>query len=341
MASLVRAACLTDYSEVASACGLNPSRMLLDAGLPPSVLSEPDLMIPVECVGRLLQASALASGNESFGLSMARSRLLSNMGAVGLLIRDQETLRESLAMLMRYQSLLNGSLTLAIEETGSTVVIREVLMAGNAHQSTRQRVELALGVMVRAIRQLLGADWMPRRVCFEHAAPANLGVHTQLFGPHVEFDCGFNGIVCAQSDLDRRNPHADPAMVRYAQRLIDAAAPAGPAAMPDEVRRAILLLLPSGRCSIEVVAAHLGVAPRTIQRRLSDRRQRFSDLVNDLRRELAMRYVYESNRSLTEVAEMLGFNAPSSFSRWYQTQFGISAKESRAQRQTAAQPDTG
>ena len=38
----------------------------------------------------------------------------------------------------------------------------------------------------------------------------------------------------------------------------------------------------------------------------------------------------KTNRSLTEIAELLGFTAPSSFSRWYLTQFGCSAKESRA-----------
>lgn len=54
--------------------------MLLDAGLSPGVLDEPDLMIPVDKVGRLLQASAMQSGNESFGLCMARSRLLSIWG---------------------------------------------------------------------------------------------------------------------------------------------------------------------------------------------------------------------------------------------------------------------
>lgn len=92
MSSLVRAAALTNYSEVARAAGLDPARMLLDAGLSPNVLREPDLKIPVERVGRLLQASATMSGNESFGLCMAESRLLSNLGPVGLLIRDQATL---------------------------------------------------------------------------------------------------------------------------------------------------------------------------------------------------------------------------------------------------------
>ncbi|GAB2899726.1 AraC family transcriptional regulator [Paralcaligenes sp. KSB-10] len=332
MAPLVRAACLTNYREVAIASGLNPVRMLLDVGLSPSALDEPDLMIPVESVGRLLQVSASASGNESFGLCMAKSRLLSNLGAVGLLMRDQVTLRDSLYMLMRYVVVLNGALSLTIEEGDGIVLIREAVMAGGVHQPIRQRVELALGVMVRLIRQLVGNDWRPRRVCFEHCAPHDLSVHTQLFGCPIEFGCDFNCIVCAKADLDVRNPSADPAMVRYAQKLIDDADQSPETRVLDDVRRTILLLLPSGRCSIEKVSEHLGVVPRTVQRRLAEREHSFSSLVNDIRKELAARYVLESERSLTDIAEILGFTAPSSFSRWYQAQFGCSAKESRAQR---------
>lgn len=329
MATLVRAACLTNYREVASASGLNPQRMLLDAGLSPGVLDEPDLMIPVERVGRLLQASAQASGNECFGLCMARSRLLSNLGAVGLLVRDQATLRDSLELLIRYQAALNSALTLAIEENEHTAVIREVLIAGSTHQPTRQRAELALGVMVRAIRQLLGDDWRPRRVCFEHGPPKDPGLHIQLFGHAIEFNGEFNGVVCARSDLDARNPSADPAMARYAQQLVDAALKCHDASLFDDVRRTALLLLPTGQCSIEKVAEYLGVMPRTIQRRLAGQRLSFSGTINDLRKELAVRYVHETSRPLTEVAELLGFT-PSSFSRWYQSQFHCSAKESRA-----------
>lgn len=331
MTSLVRAACLTNYREVAQASGLDPVRMLLDADLSPSVLDEPDLMIPVERVGRLLQASATVSGNESFGLCMARSRLLSNLGAVGLLMRDQQSLRDSLKLLMRYQAFLNGALTLSIEESGNTVVIRELLMAGSTHQPTRQRVELALGVMVRLIRQLIGRDWQPRRVCFEHSAPRDLSVHSQLLGRNVEFDFEFNCIVCTRSDLDTRNEFADPAMVRYAQQLLDALLKPSDETMLDEVRRTIFLLLPSGRCSMEQVSEHLGLVPRTLQRRLTEKGQSFSAVMNAIRKEQASRYVVDGSRSLREVAQLLGFTAPSSFSRWYQLQFGSSAKESRAQ----------
>ncbi|RZL92224.1 MAG: AraC family transcriptional regulator [Variovorax sp.] len=345
MSALVRAACLTNYSEVALASGLTPARMLLDAGLSPSLLDAPDLMIPAERFGRLLESSAIASGNESFALRMAESRLLSNLGAIGLLVRDQATLRDSLDVLMRYQAMLNGALSLAIEERAGTVVIHEEVMAGRMHQPTRQRVELALGVMVRTIRQLVGAGWQPRRVCFMHSAPRDTSTHSRLFGHCVEFDCEFNCIVCTKADLDARNPSADPAMVRYVQQLIDASGKSLVATTLEDVRRAIVLLLPSGRCSIEHVAEHLGLMCRTVQRRLAQQEQSFSSMVNDIRKELAARYVLESDRPLTDVAALLGFSVPSSFSRWYQAQFGCSAKESRsafvASRRRTAPPQAG
>ena len=330
MVSLVRAACLTNYDDVATASGLDPVRMLLDAELSPSVLGDPDVMIPVTKVGRLLQRSASLSGNESFGLCMASSRLLSNLGPVGLLVRDQETLRDALNLLVRHLALLNGAMTLAVEEEGNTVTIRELLLAEGTGEPTRQRVELALGVMVRIIRQLLGRDWQPRRVCFEHSAPRNLSMHTKMFGPFLAFNQEFNCIVCSTSDLDARNEFADPAMLRYVQKLLESAAPAGNDALLDDIRRAIVLLLPSGRCTIQQVSETMGLVPRTIQRRLTERGQTFSSAMTDVRKQLATRYVFESKRSLTEIAELLGFTAASSFSRWYQNQFGCSAKEARA-----------
>lgn len=332
MSSLVRAASLTNYSEVARAGGLDAVRMLLDAGLSPSVLSEPDLLIPVEKVALLLQSSAAQSGNESFGLCMAESRLLSNLGTVGMLIRDQATLRDSLAVLMRYQTLLNSSLSLMIEEFDDVVVIREEVKPVTAHQPTRQRIELALGVMLRLLRQFLGTDWQPRRVCLAHPAPRDATVHRRVMGRVIEFEHDFNCIVCARRDLDARNPWADPAMARYAQQLLDASARAPGAAVLDDVRRTVLVLLPSGRCTIQQVAQYLGVVCRTVQRRLAEHGQTFSSMVNEIRREQAARHVLESDRPLAEVAGLLGFSAPSGLSRWYHNEFGCSAKHARAQR---------
>jgi AraC-like DNA-binding protein len=337
MPSLVRAASLTNYSEVARGIGLDPLRMLADVGLSASVLREPDLMVPADRVGQLLENSAAASGVESFGLRMAETRQLSNLGRVGMLIRDQPTLRDSISVLVRYQAMLNGSLSVMIEESAGVVVIREEVIVGRA-QPVRQAIELAIGVMLRLMRQVLGASWHPRRVCFTHSAPRDVGTHLRVFGPCVEFSHDFNGIVCAKADLDAPNPSADPAMARYAQELLDASLQSQPGSMLDDVRRTVLLLLPDGRCSIEQVAAHLGVVCRTVQRRLSEQGVSFSTLVNDIRVELAERHIVNSERPLTEVAALLGFSAPSGLSRWYHAQFGCSPTQARASRCEGSRP---
>lgn len=329
MPALVRAAALTSYAEVARAAGLNPQRLLVDAGLSTRVLEDPDLRIPAERAAALLEASAAASGLESFGLRMAESRQLSNMGPVGMLVRDQPTLRDSLVVMLRYHAMLNGSLSLQIEESAGTVVIREDVVVGTA-QPVRQAVELAIGVMLRLMRRILGEDWRPRRVCFVHPAPRDIGVHLRVFGHCVEFEHDFNGIVCTSADLDTPNRSADPAMARYAQQLLDASLQTQAPSLLEDVRHTVLLLLPRGRATIEEVAAHLGLVCRTVQRRLADEGVSFSALVNELRVELAQRHVTGSDRPLTDVAALLGFSAPSGFSRWYQGQFGCSPSQSRA-----------
>jgi AraC-like DNA-binding protein len=95
------------------------------------------------------------------------------------------------------------------------------------------------------------------------------------------------------------------------------------------VRQLIVLLLPRGLCRIEVVAQHLGVDRRTVHRRLLGEGTSFSALLEAERRALAGRYVAGTERPLTEVAALLGFTAPSAFSRWYRGSFGVSAARQR------------
>lgn len=332
MSTLVRSACLTHYADVARRAGLDPIRQLLDAGLDPAVLREPDLLIPTERVRQLLENSAQRSGQEAFALRMAQSRQLSNLGPVGMLVRDQPTLRGSLMVLMRYQAAMNGALAMLIEEQGEFSLIREELVALRT-EPLRQSIELAVGVLFVTMRLLVGSGWQPRRVCFAHAAPRDLTVHQQLFGRSLEFGLDVNGIVCRTSELDAPNPSADPLMARYAQQLLDASSLASTASEDTtlaDVRRTILLLLPSGRCTVELASSHLGLVCRTVQRRLADQGTSFTGLVNELRVELADRHITQGSRPLTEVAALLGFSALSGFSRWYQQQFGRSPSQARA-----------
>jgi AraC-like DNA-binding protein len=154
-------------------------------------------------------------------------------------------------------------------------------------------------------------------------------VHERLFGCKVEFGHDFNGIVCARRDLDAPNPNADPGMARYAEQMLDAAQSRATPAAAAQVRELVVLLIGTGRCTIDVVAQHLGVDRRTVHRRLVAEGETFSGIVAAVRRELAARYVNDRGRTLAEVSSLLGFAAPSGFSRWYRKQFRASASAER------------
>jgi AraC-like DNA-binding protein len=58
-------------------------------------------------------------------------------------------------------------------------------------------------------------------------------------------------------------------------------------------------------------------------------RTSFSSLVNDTRATLAERYLTNERYTLTDVSELLGFLAPSAFSRWFRGRFGTTPTDWR------------
>ncbi|KQW82957.1 AraC family transcriptional regulator [Brevundimonas sp. Root1279] len=323
MTTLIRAAVLTSYPNVACQVGLNPRALLRRVGLAEATLADPDLRVSSAAVVELLEESALESGCLTFGLRMAETRQLSDFGAMSLLLTHQSTLGDALRTTIEYRHLLNEAVAIHLEEAGDTVIVRTEVVT-DSPAPARQATELALGVLFRMCNALLGSHWRPYSVNFSHAAPPDLQVHRRMFGTvaKMEFNGDFNGFVCSAADLQQKNPTADPVMARYAERFLESLPVANEMSAVRDVRRAIYLFLPMGRATIEQVAQGMGLNVRTLQRQLDEGGATFSELLNEVRRDLALRYMENENHSLGRIAELLGYSMPSSFTRWFAAQFG-------------------
>lgn len=328
MSTLIRAATLKNYFEVAQQLGLNPQPLLQDTGLSRTMLADPERRVPADAVVRLLEDSARLSGCDTFGLRMAESRQMSDFGVASLLLIHQPTLRDALVATMQYRHLMNELLAIHVEERGRTVVIREEFVA-DVGTSSRQAIELALGALYRLCGFLLGPHWKPHSVNFSHGPPENLLVHRRVFRCPSEFDREFNGIVCDAADLNYPNPSADPAMAKYVKRLVETLPGPAESTLVTDVRKDIYILMPMGQATIEQVARGRGINVRTLQRRLEEAGDTFSEMLNSVRTDLVLRYMENKLYSLQMVGRLLGFSTPSSFSRWFNTEFGKSPREWR------------
>lgn len=318
--SLKRAAVLSHYDEVARKLGLNPQPLLRKVGLTQQMLSVPTNMIPMDSTVALLDLTSQASGCDTVGLMMAEARTLADFGPISLLLVQQPSMRGALHTISQYRHVLNEALGLYIEDVGKQTIIREEIVTdypGSACQSS----DMAVGVLMVLFRAILGAQWRPQSVHFTRVAPPDVQIYKRLFKCPLQFESDFNGLVCLSADLDKPNVQADAAMASYAQSFMDALPKPGGRSIVQDVRRSVYLLLPMGRASLEQVASGFGMNERTLQRQLDKVGVSFTSILNDVRRELAQRYIENTTYSMGRVAELLGYSNLSSFTRWFSVQF--------------------
>jgi AraC-like DNA-binding protein len=320
MPLLIRSACLTGYAELARAIGLDPFRLLREVNLDRSCLFDPEIKISVDAVNRLLEISASAARIEDFGLRLAESRRLSNLGPVAVGARDAASLREALETSIRYLPLHNEAMIVSLVAMGDLVILKSEII-GDAGSHGRQGIELAVGVVHRFVRQLSGETWRSRPVWFSHSAPMNMATHLRMFGPWVEFGRDCDGIVLEAADLELPLPTSDAAMARHVKQYLEPMLAQAHATMSEKVRGLVLDLLVSHSASADEVASRLGMDRRTLHRRLARDGETFSSVREAVRTDLARRFVDDKALSLSEVAHLLGFSEVSAFSRWFHSKF--------------------
>ncbi|MGZ4565473.1 MAG: AraC family transcriptional regulator [Blastococcus sp.] len=328
MRPCVRSASLDGYVQLARSLGLDPVALTASVGLDIADLATPEKWIPAAAAARLLQLTAERSGHEDFALLLAGRRRLSTLGPISVVLREQPDLRSALGLLIDYERSYNEALRLQMDEANGLVTIS--LWTEFAEPvPTRQTLELATAALLGIIRELTGKDWEPLSACFSHRRPAVLDTHLRTFGPRLQFDHPFTGLLLFADQLDAPNAMSDPLLRPYAQQFLESLPSPRGARVSDRVRQVVELLVPVGRCSTLQVARSLGVTQRTLHRHLTEEGESFSDIVNETRGGLAERYLANERYSLTDVSQSLGFAAPSTFSRWFRGRFGVTPSQWR------------
>ena len=161
--------------------------------------------------------------------------------------------------------------------------------------------------------------------------PADITEHARLFRCSVKFGAPSNRLTFASSLLSLPIARADASLCalldRHAEELLAKFPPRD--SLIDQVRGIIADEFRGGDPSLERVADQLGLTPRTLQRKLHELGTSHNELLDQMRRQLAMRYLREHEMAICEVAYLLGFSESSSFHRAFKRWTGITPKEYR------------
>lgn len=114
----------------------------------------------------------------------------------------------------------------------------------------------------------------------------------------------------------------------FEARAAERRAPPPPSPFRAEVGKRLEELLETGEVGIERLARDLGCSRQTLYRRLKAEGVTFEQLLDGLRRRLALRFMREG-LSVKEAAYRLGFSDPAAFSRAFKRWTGSSPSAAR------------
>lgn len=332
MSEVTSATTIASYSlaiqMALEANGFDAAEVFKAAGLPDTPSQDPMERYTTAQMATLFGESVKCTGNPAFGLTVARFLHPSNVHALGYALLASATLRDACERLVYYFRIASNQGAYHIEESEDRFcLVLEVTAEGVAYET----IDAWNAFIVRVFRMIYRLDFAPLSVTlarprpegFEELYTTSFQVPVQFGTPSCEMclDPTIVDIPLLGGNREIAGEH-DKIMQNYIAAL-------DTADIINRVKRIILQKLPSENCTKQQVASELAMSPSALHQKLAAQDTSFQDLLNQVRKSLALDYMEQSRVSITEMSFMLGFNDTSSFTRAFRRWTGKSPRDYR------------
>lgn len=320
----ILAAAASGVADFITGQGGRPDAVFASVGVEEKALGQPNVALDLRAYVAMMEVAARDTGNDNFGLLFGRQFTPEMLGLIGSIALAAPTLGAALDHLARLFPFHQQATETRFVKEGGLLRLEYRILDGCIVER-RQDAELTMGMFANVVRAALGPSWMPEEVQFEHPKPEGWRQHEALFDAPAHFGQRTNALVLRDRDLDRRMPAGDMArLTALCGTLVGIAGDTGTPALLDRVKAEVRARLPEGYPYVEDIADALGIARWTLQRRLTDAGLSFSDLVEQVRRDLAAVYIRQHHVPVADIGHLLGYSEVSAFSRAFRRWFGVS-----------------
>jgi AraC-like DNA-binding protein len=303
--------------------------ILLRAGLRLGDLTSPGSRVPHRMAMRLWEVAVEATGDRQLGLHVAREVEPGVMDLIEYLARVSRTLGEALARTSAYFRLLHDRVEFLVEREAGHAILRHVVPPGlEAHPAYAENALASAVVMARRMtREALPVD----AVYFRHEAPRDTAEYAEVFQGPVTFAAPVDAVLIRNACLDAELIQADSALASILERHVKLllGASSGPPSLQARIAQRLGSELAGGHPGASRVARELKMSPRTLRRSLRDEGCTFREVLSDVRRELAFRYLRDHDVPIGEVAFLVGFSDANAFHRAFKRWTGTTPGEFR------------
>ena len=185
---------------------------------------------------------------------------------------------------------------------------------------------------LRVCRVLTGQHLVPQHFSISHHRSEAIPEMARFVGTKVEFGAATDEFTlnadARELPLIHSDPYLNDLLLKYCEAAL-ADRKDDMSQLRTRVENAISTMLPHGRVLVDDVARGLGMSKRTLARKLSDEGLNFTEVLQQLRRDLAVRYLDDRKLHVSKIAWLLGFNEVSTFTHTFKRWTGKTPRQMR------------
>jgi AraC-like DNA-binding protein len=283
---------------------------------------------------KFLDYAAEAMNDSAFGLHVAKQTDPRDAGIYFYVASAANDIDEGVALYARYFRIVNEAVHLKLTRKPNGLAVEFEFVSLPRHLA-RQTAEFGMAVLLNCLRAIAGRNVHPTQVSFAHTRTSGGREFERFFGCPVEFGASTDLFEFSNDTLAIPSLAADPKLFKAIEPFCNMAAKerhtaAGTlrAAVENEVEK----LLPHGKAKKETVAKAVALSMRTLSRKLADEGTTYDEVVDQLRRSLALQYLKEPGMSVSQIAWLLGYEGSTSFNHAFRRWTGQSPSTARGQK---------
>jgi len=330
-ALFVRSIVFVGLPEFIEKLGGNPEALFLKAGLNPPHIQKGITFASWPKACKLLELAADELNEPQFGIKWALeiSDDFENTGPMVFLASLIPDVRTFLDMAIQYQKVHTNGFIWDYVDSPETGLATYLIHLHPMTPPCRQYVEHIMAVTVRMAGRFY-KDVRFSNVCFQHSTPADTFWHKKALQCPVSFNNAELSITVDRAYLDKKMGGSlkvlQPMLKMYLDKQMRKS-PRSDTPISDSIMEILPSILGTMKSNPGAVAQTLNISVKKMQRLLKEEGTHFSDIRDQVRREITNRLLFESNLTITHLATLLDYSSSEAFNTACKRWFGVSPRK--------------
>lgn len=316
--------------QLAGEFGIERERLLATAGLRPELLHSPTGRLAFTSFHQLASAALLLCDEPALGLLLGLRLNASAHGILGYALLSSANLGKAVHFALRYYRVLGLTFDLELVDNPDSLELRasESIPLGALG---RFAAEGLFGSLYAIAQFLLGEPPRGVEIGFAYSQPGHAERYREAFGVVAAFDQPWHWFRLPRQYLERPMTLANPATMQMCEQQCEAllASLDVQEGLLSRLRR-LLLARPGDFPSLDSAARALHTSGRSLRRHLAAHGTSYQQVLDEVRKRLALQYLETTHLPLFEIAQLLGFSDPSNFRRAFRKWTGRAPRDYRA-----------